>query len=159
MALYDPARPNGFHHSGIFNGNPLTMAAGIALVKALTPQAIAHINQLGAEFRRGIDEAFAESGLRGYATGEGSLAYVHWTTEKITSAADVVRWKQKAAELPRLLHMELLNLGIFAANRGMFNLSTPMTDKEIDQALEAFRAALFTLKPYVADNAPQLMIR
>ncbi len=158
MALYDPARPNGFHHSGTFNGNPLTMAAGIASVKALTPQAIAHINQLGAEFRRGVDEAFAEAGLRGYATGEGSLAYVHWTTEKITSAADVVRWKQKAAELPRLLHMELLNLGIFAANRGLFNLSTPMTRQEIDQALEAFRAALFMLKPYVADQAPHLMI-
>jgi glutamate-1-semialdehyde aminotransferase len=32
MNLYDPARPGGFHHSGTFNGNPLTMAAGIASV-------------------------------------------------------------------------------------------------------------------------------
>jgi len=68
-----------------------------------------------------------------------------------------VRLKQRAAELPRLLHLELLNQGVFAANRGLFNLSTPMTAKEVDQALEAFCAALFTLKPYVADNAPHLL--
>lgn len=158
MALYDPARLNGFHHSGTFNGNPLAMAAGIASVSALTPQAIQHINGLGADLRAGIDEAFAESGIHGHATGEGSLAYVHWTTGQITCAADVVRWKQKAAELPRLLHLELLNRGIFSANRGMFNLSTPMTRVEIDQALAAFRAALFTLKSYAASFAPHLVM-
>ena len=82
MSLYDPARPNGFHHSGTFNGNPLTMAAGIASVNALTPQAIAHINQLGATLRKGMDEAFAEAGIHGHTTGEGSLAYVHWTARQ-----------------------------------------------------------------------------
>lgn len=157
MSQYDPARSNGFHHSGTFNGNPLTMAAGIASVKALTPQAIEHINQLGADLRQGIDDAFLEAGIYGHATGEGSLAYVHWTADRITSAADVVRWKQKTAELPRLLHLELLNQGIFAANRGLMNISTPMTDREIEQALEALRAALFTLKPYVAERVPHLL--
>jgi glutamate-1-semialdehyde 2,1-aminomutase len=158
MSLYDPARPNGFHHSGTFNGNPLTMAAGIASVDALTPQAIEHINALGAKLREGMEEAFAEAGIHGCTTGEGSLAYVHWTKDKVTSAADVIRWKQKAAELPRLLHMELLNLGIFSANRGMFNISTPMTENEIDSALETFRSALNTLKPYAAEKTPQLMM-
>ena len=158
MNQYDPARPNGFHHSGTFNGNPLTMAAGIASVNALTPQAIEHINRLGADLRQGIDDAFLEAGIYGHATGEGSLAYVHWTADPISSAADVVRWKQKTAELPRLLHLELLNQGIFAANRSLMNISTPMTDREIEQALEAFRAALFTLKPYVAERVPHLLI-
>jgi glutamate-1-semialdehyde 2,1-aminomutase len=159
MGMYDPARPDGFHHSGTFNGNPLTMAAGIASVSALTPQAIEHINNLGTTFREGVEEAFIEAGIHGHATGEGSLAYVHWTDEAVTSAADVVRWKKKAAELPRLLHMEMLNLGIFSANRGMFNMSTPMGNKEIQQVLEAFRTALFGLKPYVADLAPHLIVR
>lgn len=158
MSLYAPSHPNGFHHSGTFNGNPLTMAAGIASVNALTPQAIEHINRLGDAMRTGMDEAFTETGLHGYATGEGSLAYVHWTADKIASAADVVRWKQKAAELPRLLHWELLNLNVFSANRGLFNLSTPMTVNDIEKMLEAFRAALYTLKPYVAQVAPHLLM-
>jgi len=114
---------------------------------------------LGTTFREGVEEAFIEAGIHGHATGEGSLAYVHWTDEAVTSAADVVRWKKKAAELPRLLHMEMLNLGIFSANRGMFNMSTPMGNKEIQQVLEAFRTALFGLKPYVADLAPHLIVR
>lgn len=158
MGLYDPARPNGFHHSGTFNGNPLTMAAGIASVNALTPQAIAQINALGGKLREGMEEAFAEAGIHGRTTGVGSLAYVHWTTDEVASATDVIRWKQKAAELPRLLHMELLNNGIFSANRGMFNISTPMSGSEIDSALEAFRAALNTLKPYAAEKAPHWMM-
>jgi glutamate-1-semialdehyde 2,1-aminomutase len=108
--------------------------------------------------RQGMDEAFTEIGIQGYTTGEGSLAYIHWTTEPIKSAADVVRWKQKAAELPRLLHLELLNQGIFAANRGLFNLSTPMTIQEINQAIEAFRFALSMLKPYIIENAPHLIL-
>jgi glutamate-1-semialdehyde 2,1-aminomutase len=157
MRLYDPARPNGFHHSGTFNGNPLTMAAGAAAVKALTPAAIAHINRLGEQLRQGIDEAFAEAGIAGYASGEGSLAYVHWTSNLVREAADVVRWKGQAADLPRLLHLELLNQGIFAANRGMFNLSTPMGEAEVERCLAAFRSALYTLKPYVAQVAPHLM--
>jgi glutamate-1-semialdehyde 2,1-aminomutase len=158
MHLYDPAMPKGFHHSGTFNGNPLTMAAGIASVEALTPPAIAEINRLGAALRQGMDEAFTEIGMHGYASGEGSLVYVHWTAQKVVSAVDVVRWKQIAAELPRLLHLELLNRGIFSANRGMFNISTPMNEEVINHALEAFRAALFTLKPYVADIAPHLLL-
>jgi len=158
MKLYDPARANGFHHSGTFNGNQITMAAGLASVNSLTPLAITHINKLGDQLRDGFKRCFSEIGLHGFVTGEGSLAYVHWTTEEISSAADVIRWKQKAAELPRLLHMELLNLGIFSANRGLFNLSTPMTAQEIDELISAFRATLITLKPYIQDHAPHLLI-
>jgi hypothetical protein len=33
-----------------------------------------------------------------------------------------------------------------------------MSENEIDSALEAFRAALFTLKPYAAEKAPHLMM-
>lgn len=157
MQRFDPAVKGGFHHSGTFNGNPMTVVAGIAALNALTPQEIKRINYLGEQMRLGIEEAFAEAGFHGRTTGEGSLLYVHWTPDPIENAADVVRWKQHAAELPRLLHLELLNRGIFAANRGLFNLSTPMTSTDLDRTLEAFREALFTLKPYVAEVAPHLM--
>ena len=157
MQRFDPAETAGFHHSGTFNGNSMTMVAGIAALNALTPEAIHHINDLGSAMRDGIEEAFAETGICGQTTGEGSLLYVHWTEKPIETAADVVRWKQKAGELPRLLHIELLNQGLFSANRGLFNLSTPMKKRDIDVALSAFREALFNLKPYVAEIAPHLI--
>jgi glutamate-1-semialdehyde 2,1-aminomutase len=158
MRRFDPAENDGFHHSGTFNGNAITMATGIACVRALTAEAIAHINSLGDEMRIGIDEAFAEAGIHGRATGEGSLLYVHWTPIPIESAADVIRWKQRAAELPRLLHLQLLNLGVFTANRGLINLSTPMSRSDVTTTLTAFRETLFTLKPYVQEMAPHLII-
>lgn len=157
MRRFDPAAPKGLHHSGTFNGNPLTIAAGIASVEALTPSAIAHINRLGDQMCAGIEEAFEEFGLHGRTTGTGSLLYVHWTPDPILDAADVVRWKQRAGELPRLLHLELLNRGVFAANRGLFNVSTPMTEDDVNAALAAFREALDILKPYAAEVAPHLL--
>lgn len=157
MSRFDPAAPKGLHHSGTFNGNPLTMAAGIASVEALTPAAIDHINRLGEQMRGGIEEAFEEFGLHGRTTGTGSLLYVHWTPDPIEDAADVVRWKQRAGELPRLLHLELLNRGVFAANRGLFNMSTPMTEADVNSALVAFRESLDVLKPYAAEVAPHLL--
>jgi glutamate-1-semialdehyde 2,1-aminomutase len=157
MQRFDPAVKDGFHHSGTFNGNSMAMVAGIAAVKALTEDAILHINRIGETLREGIEEAFLEAGIRGCTTGEGSLLYIHWTASEIQNAADVVRWKQHAAELPRLLHLELLNHGIFTANRGLLNVSTPMTDAHVDRILSIFRQALFTLKPYIAEVAPQLI--
>jgi glutamate-1-semialdehyde 2,1-aminomutase len=157
MKRFDPAKPDGFHHSGTFNGNSMTMVAGIAALKALTPEAIHHINELGAYMRDGIEASFVEAGIHGKATGEGSLLYVHWTQNQIENAVDVVRWKQKVGELPRLLHMELLNRGLFSANRGLFNLSTPMEKSDIDDALSVFREALFHLKPYLAEIAQHLI--
>ncbi len=46
------------------------------------------------------------------------------------------------AELEDYLHLALLNRGIFAAPRGMFNISTPMTEAHVDRAIAAVRDAL-----------------
>jgi glutamate-1-semialdehyde 2,1-aminomutase len=62
-----------------------------------------------------------------------------------------------SAELSRLLHLELLNRGIFAAVRGMFCISTAMSDHEIDETLEAIDAALHLLRPHIAKVAPHLL--
>ncbi|MBW2061344.1 MAG: hypothetical protein JRI95_07235 [Deltaproteobacteria bacterium] len=41
--------------------------------------------------------------------------------------------------------------------RGMFVISTPMTEKEIDKAVKAFESSLEVLKPYAAEAAPGLI--
>ena len=157
MRRYDPAFPRGFHHSGTFNGHNVAMAAGAATLRHFGPAEIAHIDALGDRLRAGFLAAFTDQGIHGRVTGAGSLLYVHWTETDINSPTDVVLWKQRAADLPRLLHLELINRGVFSANRGMFNISTPMTAGDIDYAVTAFAETLAFLKPYVESEAPHLL--
>ena len=56
-----------------------------------------------------------------------------------------------------LLHLEMLNQGIHSAPRGMFIVSTAMTDREIDRAVEAFENCLDVFKPYIMEELPGLL--
>lgn len=157
MDLYDYRNPAGLHHSGTFNGHNFTMRAGLAALNAYSQAEIDRVNALGERLKRGIDGAFADAGIRGHATNCGSLLYTHWTDQEIKESKDVFAWKAHAADLPRLLHMELLNRGVFAANRGLMNISTPMTQETIDRVVGIFGDTLHDLKPYVAQAAPGLI--
>ena len=56
-----------------------------------------------------------------------------------------------------VMHLELMNRGVYSAGRGMFALSTPMTHADIDRAVSSFRETLSILKPYIADTIPHLL--
>jgi len=157
MHFFDPAIPHSFHHSGTFNGHNFAMAAGAAAMRALTPEMIAHINTLGDELAKGIAEAAEVNGVWENTTQSGSLLYLQWCRNPVTDAADVLRWKKKGAELPKLMHMELLNRGVFTANRGLMNISTPMDSAVVNRIVEAFDGALKRLKPYIKEQVPHLL--
>ena len=158
MEHFTPGHPQMIVHAGTFNGHNVTMAAGIAALQNYDQAAIDKINALGDRMRAGFNRALRAAGIKGQAFGFGSLIMVHWTDEEIVSSKDVLLSVAAAAELPRLLHLEMMNRGVFSATRGMYALSTPMTEKEIDQTIEAFEATLGVLKPYVVEATPHLMI-
>jgi glutamate-1-semialdehyde 2,1-aminomutase len=157
MERFDPSHPHRVVHAGTFNGHNVTMAAGVATLQNYDQVAIDRINELGTRLRQGFNQAFRSAGIKGQGIGFGSVSTVHWTDQEIVSAEHVRRSVVAAAELPRLLHLEMMNNGVFSAARGMYCISTPMTDKEIDQAIQAFDATLRILKPYVAEKAPHLL--
>jgi glutamate-1-semialdehyde aminotransferase len=51
----------------------------------------------------------------------------------------------------------MLNTGMFVAKRNMYNVSTPMTETEINKAITATADALSELKPFLKEIAPQLL--
>jgi glutamate-1-semialdehyde 2,1-aminomutase len=159
MDRFDPRTSGGqaISHAGTFNGNPITMAAGLAALRKYDAAAAGRINALGDRLRAGFDRAFQKAGLKGRATGLGSLAQVHFGDHAIRTAYDFAAGMLRAGEAPRLFHLEMINRGVFSAGRGMFVVSTPMTEKEIDQAVEASAAALEMLKIYAVEAAPHLM--
>jgi glutamate-1-semialdehyde 2,1-aminomutase len=157
MEPFSPRHPQTLFHSGTFNGADITMASGLAAMEAFDQAAVDHVNALGEKFRQGITAGFAKAGITGKATGLGSLAQVHWRLGDIVKAMDTVEGFFLAGELPRLLHLEMMNRGVYSAFRGMFVVSTPMTEADIDFALDAFAGALDVLMPYVKDIAPHLL--
>lgn len=159
MERFHPAHPQFIKHSGTFNGHNVTMAAGLAALQHFNQPEIDHINHLGQRLKTGIDAAFEGQGIQGHASHAGSLLYVQWTHKPIRTPLDVVTWKKSAAELPRLLHLALLNRGVFAANRGLMNISTPMTEAIIDQTVSALEDALQELKPYIHEVTPHLLLQ
>jgi glutamate-1-semialdehyde 2,1-aminomutase len=156
MEQFNPARPDHLAHSGTFNGHSATMAAGLASLQLLDQPAIDHINALGAMLARGFDDAFAEAGISGSTTSVGSLVQVHWRSGPIINMADVGAGFSAAGDLPTLLHLELMNRGLYAAARGEYNISTPMSESDITRAVDTFSAALHVLKPYVVEAYPAL---
>jgi len=161
MAPFDPMFPERdrhIGHSGTFNGNNITMAAGLAAMRLYDRKEVARINRLGDRLREGFNKAFEDTGISGQCTGFGSLLIVVWAPDTISSAGNLGSVMQGMRDLPMLLHLDLMTRGVFSAPRGLFAVSTPMTGKEIDRTIARFAASLSTLKPYVVEETPYLTV-
>ena len=159
MQVFDPLAKNRITHSGTFNGNNATMAAGLASLRLLDQNAIDRINALGQSLAQGFDDAFQEAGIAGQTTSYGSLVQVHWTRDEIVNMQDVARGHKQAGDLPYLLHLELANRGIFCAVRGEFNTSTVLAQDDVNHAVTVFNETLHYLKPYIAETNPALILK
>jgi glutamate-1-semialdehyde 2,1-aminomutase len=144
MEQFDPLQPAPLWQSGTFNGNLITMAAGVAAMEAYTSSEVARINALGDRLRAGLREAAAAAGIPATVTGYGSFIGFH------LGATDVRTYRDAAATdkaLARLLHLALLLEGVYVAPRLMMCTSTPMTEETIDEVVSGFRRALLGIRP------------
>ena len=144
MEQFDPNRPSFIYQSGTFNGNLITMIAGVAAMELYTADEVARINALGDRLRAGVRRVFADREVTGAATGFGSFVGVHVGVESVRSyrcAAEVDKG------LARLLHLALLLEGVSSAPRLGFNVSTAMDETVIDDVLIRFDRAIAAIRP------------
>ncbi len=154
MDLFDPTRPGALHHSGTFNGNRATMAAGAAVLRVLDQAQIDRLNGLGDRLRAGLREAVHDAGVTAQITGAGSFASVLLTDRPVTG------YRARAAvpaALQSRLHLHLLNRGIHLMPRGSLSLCTPMGDAEIEACAVAVGDALREMRPEIEQIAPRLL--
>ncbi len=148
MRVYDSSQGKAMcSHSGTFAGNPVSMAAGIAAMKLLTPEAIERLNQLGERARAGIREAFRLADIDGQVTGEGSLILMHFSSEALGNYR--ATWRahtERRAEMLEDLFRRLLNRGVLFSTWGLGCLSTAMGEAEVDHLGEAVLASLKEMK-------------
>ena len=158
MRMFHPDEAEPVMHASTFSGNPISMAAGEAAMAQINPQVIAHMNGLGERLRGGFDDAFRKNGIRGQATGLGSLANIHLTDAPLDNARDAVAGLGRSGRVNQLLHLSMLMRGVASASRLMYCTSAPMTVAEIDFAVAALDDALRELKPGIARERADLLV-
>jgi glutamate-1-semialdehyde 2,1-aminomutase len=138
MAAFDPRRRGYVSHSGTFNGNPMTMAAGRASLDLLTAEEIDRINAMGERLAEGLRRGFRSAGVDGGVTAYGSFLHLHFDSPvSIRSFDDVNLASPGLAQM----HRACLNEGVYLAPRGMLNLSTAMDDGVVDELVERMTRA------------------
>lgn len=135
MSLLDPSRGKIFH-SGTFNGNPVTTAAGIPSLGNLTVQRIDRMAELAERLDTRLAASAATAGLAYSSRRIGSLINVYFTPE--APAANLMR---ADADTMRLVHLASMNHGLYFASRGLLVLSTVMDEAVIDHAADRFADA------------------
>lgn len=152
MQMYDP-REKKMYHSGTFNGNAVTMAAGLATMKAYDQEKVDHVNGLGTMFKEGVLEIYQKLGLNMQISGEGSIYNILFTNKPVHNYRDVASAHE---ELNKVLYMALLTKGVFDAERGMFCMSTAMTKEDVGFGLDALEKAMKDMLPIINIEAPEL---
>jgi len=140
MALFDPSHgPPVIPHPGSYNANPVSLAAGLATLELLDPEAVARLNALGDRARAGLTRVFADAGVPASITGLGSLFGIHLTDRPVRTIRDAAR---ADAALRHRIFLGLYVEGVLIDPRGVGTLSTAIGAAEIDELLRAVRAVL-----------------
>lgn len=153
MQMYDP-REKKMYHSGTFNENAVTMAAGLATMKAYNQEAVDYVNGLGTLFKEGVLKIYDKLGLNMKISGAGSIYNILFTDKEVKNYRDVASAHE---ELNKVLYMSLLTKGVFDAERGMFCMSTAMTKEDIRFGLDTLETSLREMLPAIAEEAPELI--
>jgi len=152
--MFDPTKPDSMTHSGTFTANAMAMTAGVAALEIFRQKEIDKLNKLGGIFADGLQQAFTDTGVTGQVRGIGSLAMVYFSSKEIKTAKEVVLEVMQYGELLKFFHLEMMNRGIYFLHRGMFSLTTPMTESDINKTVKIFKETLEMLKP-LADKVSQ----
>jgi glutamate-1-semialdehyde 2,1-aminomutase len=140
MQRLDPTRKDALTHSGTYNNNVLTMAAGVAgLEKVFSPAAAERLNANGDRLRVRLNSASERHGAPVQVLGQGSMLCFHPQRDPIHRPADHAGAPPAAR---KLLHLEMNLRGLYVARRGFMSLSLPMTDGDHDALVQAFEGFL-----------------
>jgi glutamate-1-semialdehyde 2,1-aminomutase len=156
LARHDPRGGANVVHSGTFNANPVTAAAGLAALERFDPDAVERLNDLGDRLARETRACAADRGIDLQVNRAGSLFNVYLSAEPVESYRDE---PGGVDELRQQLFLELMEEGVRLAPKLMGALSTPMGEREVETFVTAFGTALARLRPEFEARAPHLVNR
>jgi glutamate-1-semialdehyde 2,1-aminomutase len=144
MDVFDPGTGGPrILSGGTFSGNPVTMAAGLAAMQAMTEEAFARLEGLGTRLRGRLEEVLRSSGVPGQVTGAASLFRIVLSGRPLRNYRDID--PEAGARADRLCHA-LLDAGVVVNTNGLGCLSTPMAEREVEEIAVALERALHALR-------------
>lgn len=130
----------GFSQSGTFSAHPVAMAAGLATLRQLTPEAFAHLNAMGARLCVALDDLLDRKGISACIVCTGSVFSIHFTDEDVVNYRTLARTDK---EMAYRVFLALLERGYFLSHGLMMNaLSLPMEAGHMDGLVEAMEEAV-----------------
>ncbi len=127
-------------HLGTFNGNPLSMTAGlVTLTEVLTRDVYPRLHELAERLTVGCQAVIDEFDLPGYAINVGPKGCVMFTPQRVTNYRDLIGLD---GDLWAASFFFLANRGILLPPGAddQWTLSVQHTDEEIDRYIATFRA-------------------
>jgi glutamate-1-semialdehyde 2,1-aminomutase len=125
-------------HLGTFNGNPLSMTAGlVTLTRILTKEAYPRLHALAERLTAGSQAVVDDHGLPGYAINVGPKGCVMFTPDRVTNYRDFIGLD---AELWAASFFYLANRGILLppGPDDQWTLSVQHDEADIDRYVEVF---------------------
>ncbi|MDX3191222.1 aminotransferase class III-fold pyridoxal phosphate-dependent enzyme [Streptomyces sp. MN03-5084-2B] len=117
--------PDHVAHAGTFNGHLAAAVAGRVTLDRLDTPAIDRLNAAAATLADRIGAASVAAGVAAEVTRAGSILNVHFDNP--------AHWAP--------MHLALLLEGVYAAPRGMANLSTALTEADLRDVADAYARA------------------
>jgi glutamate-1-semialdehyde 2,1-aminomutase len=128
----------GAAQQGTFNGNPLSVAAGLAaLTEVLTKDAYDHLGKLGNKLAEGCDRVIADTGIPAHTVDLGAKGCVSYRSEPLTNYRDFL---ETHPELYWASYPFMVNRGIFMTpgDEEQWTISVQHTEDDVQAYIDAF---------------------
>ncbi|MBD1587053.1 aspartate aminotransferase family protein [Pseudomonas typographi] len=149
MSLFDPSSSGVVNHGGTFSGNNISLVAGLKAMELLDGAAITRLESLSAALEQGIQNALSQLHSPCVVTRAGSMLHIHFARQAPQRAEPAAPY---AAGLYRVLHVSLLNNGVFISPRGTLYVSTAMNAEHIALATRTIEAAVPAMNAFLAEQ-------
>jgi len=126
--------------AGTFSGNPLTLAAGNAVLSHLrkNPQIYKEMEKKGDRLRNGFNEYAKEKSWPAFMTGVGSMFQIHLKDSPITKPRDLLGRLDALSDLQLYLRLN----GVFIPWLHLAFLSTAHSDEDVEEVLRIHKVSV-----------------
>jgi glutamate-1-semialdehyde 2,1-aminomutase len=136
MAAFDATAAGFIRHSGTYNANPMTAAAGIVCLEHLPPEAFTRLRHHADSLLEGASRVLHDKRIPASLAQAESMFNLHGLPSPATTCAEL---RRQDRELTRTLHLGLLTAGVQLTPSGMGCISTVMDETHVSAFVDALR--------------------